>query len=145
VKWKRKENHRLRSLGKTQKARHHPTEETARESENGEPNPFTNLKRMSRTKRLQVKRTPTSNEEGSSSEEDAKFFKDLEDYEEPSSDEEEGSSSEEDDKDDSEKEEKEREDSDSEDDGIIGQIFREIVQGTFEIREEKDLRETSIM
>jgi hypothetical protein len=65
------------------------------------------------------------------SEEEAKFVKDLDEYEESSSDEEEGSSSEKGDRDDSGKEENEREDSDSDDNGTIGQIFREIREGTF--------------
>ena len=71
------------------------------------------------------------------SEEDAKFFKDLEAYEESSSDESEISSSEDEDQGDSENEEKDSEDSDTEDDATIGQIFREIERGTFDANKRK--------
>ncbi len=65
--------------------------------------------------------------------EDEKFFKGvIEDEESSSEDKEEDSSSEEDEGDESEDDDENKEESDSDDNSTIGQIFKEIKQGTFD-------------
>ena len=71
------------------------------------------------------------------SDEEEKFFKNSKGYEDSSSDEEESSSSEDDDQDCSKNEDKESDDSDTDDNATIGQIFREIEQGTFDANKRK--------